>query len=273
MPQISVIVPVYKVEPYLHRCVDSILAQTFTDFEMILVDDGSPDNCGKICDEYAEKDSRVKVIHQENGGLSAARNAGLDWVFANSSSEWISFADSDDYVAENYLECLHNAAKDNDADLSMCGFQRVDEDGNETENSLKFNDAVLSKMDAFQLIADHPWLVVSWGKLYRRVIFDDIRFPLGKLHEDEFIIHKILWKCTRIMTISNQLYFYVDREKSIVNTQKVTNYLDALEGQLNRCFFAKSISCHSVRNCWKHNFCMHAIAMILQLKKNISLNI
>ena len=106
MPTISVIVPVYKVEKYIHRCVDSILSQTFTDFELILVDDGSPDNCGKICDEYAEKDIRIHVIHQENGGLSAARNAGIDWVFANSDSEWITFIDSDDWVHPEYLERL-----------------------------------------------------------------------------------------------------------------------------------------------------------------------
>ena len=109
MPQISVIVPVYKVEPYLRRCVDSILAQTFTDFELILVDDGSPDNSGAICDEYAQKDARVHVIHQENGGLSAARNAGIDWVFAHSDSQWLTFVDSDDWVHPEYLERLYHA--------------------------------------------------------------------------------------------------------------------------------------------------------------------
>ena len=103
MPQISVIVPVYKVEPYLRRCVDSILGQTFTDFELILVDDGSPDNCPAICDEYARKDTRVHVIHQENGGLSAARNAGIDWAFANSDSQWLTSVDSDEWVHPEML--------------------------------------------------------------------------------------------------------------------------------------------------------------------------
>ena len=110
MPAISVIVPVYKVEKYIHRCVRSILGQTYADFELILVDDGSPDNCGVICDEYAAKDSRVVVIHQENGGLSAARNAGIDWVFANSDSQWLSFIDSDDWVHPEYLQRLLDAA-------------------------------------------------------------------------------------------------------------------------------------------------------------------
>jgi glycosyltransferase involved in cell wall biosynthesis len=112
MPAISVIVPVYKVEKYIHRCVDSILGQTFTDFELILVDDGSPDSCGAICDEYAAKDSRV-VIHQENGGLSAARNAGIEWSFDHSNSGWMTFIDSDDWVHPQYLELLHRACLEN----------------------------------------------------------------------------------------------------------------------------------------------------------------
>lgn len=242
MPQISVIVPVYKVEPYLHKCVDSILAQTFTDFELILVDDGSPDSCGKICDEYAEKDSRVKVIHQENGGLSAARNAGLDWVFANSNSEWIAFVDSDDYVADNYLELLFNAAKGNDADLSMCGFKRVDDKDKEIKGSLNFADIVADKVESFQLIADYPWMVVAWGKLYKRELFDNIRYPIGKISEDEFVIHKILWKTEKVALNSSQSYYYVDRKESLTNTHKLSNYLDAFEGQFKRYLF-----------CEKHN--------------------
>lgn len=110
MPTISVIVPVYKVEPYLNRCVDSILRQTYQDFELILVDDGSPDRCGEICDEYARQDSRIHVIHKENGGLSDARNAGIDWVEANSDSRWLIFADSDDWVHPELLARLLDAA-------------------------------------------------------------------------------------------------------------------------------------------------------------------
>ena len=122
MPTISVIVPVYKVEPYIHRCVDSILQQSYRDFELVLVDDGSPDNCGSICDEYASRDSRVHVIHQENGGLSAARNAGIDWVFDNSDSQWITFVDSDDWVHPQMLEKLFDAAMEQNTLISICGF-------------------------------------------------------------------------------------------------------------------------------------------------------
>ena len=133
MPKISVIVPVYNVEPYLHRCVDSILVQTHTDFELILVDDGSPDNCGVICDEYAQKDSRIHVIHQQNGGLSAARNAGIDWAFANSDSQWLSFIDSDDWVHPCFLEYLYRAVQETDAKVSACGIRKV-------EGEVEFSD-------------------------------------------------------------------------------------------------------------------------------------
>ena len=126
MKIISVIVPVYKVEKFIHRCIYSILAQTFKDFELILVDDGSPDNCGKICDEYALKDNRIHVIHKENGGLSDARNAGIDWAFANSNSEWITFIDSDDWIHPKYLEALYNAVKKSGCEISICGFEETE---------------------------------------------------------------------------------------------------------------------------------------------------
>ena len=127
MSQISVIVPVYKVEAYLPACIDSILAQTFTDFELILIDDGSPDHCGTICDEYAKKDVRIHVIHQENGGLSAARNAGIDWVFKNSDSQWITFVDSDDMIISGMLERLRSVILITKADVCTCLHQRFDD--------------------------------------------------------------------------------------------------------------------------------------------------
>ena len=120
MANISVIVPVYKVEQFLSRCVDSILAQTYPDFEVILVDDGSPDNCGEICDGYARTDSRIHVIHQENGGLSAARNSGIDWTFENSDSRWLAFVDSDDWVHPDFLKVLYETAEQTLCKISAC---------------------------------------------------------------------------------------------------------------------------------------------------------
>ena len=180
---ISVIVPIYKVEKYLHRCIDSVLAQTFTDFELILVDDGSPDNCGKICDEYAEKDNRIHVIHKENGGLSDARNAGIDWAFANSDSEWITFIDSDDWIHPKYLETLYNAVKETGCEISICGYEETTGDSPKVDD-INLQAVIVSTEDFF---CEHNVnAVVAWGKLYKKELFREIRYPVGKLHEDEF---------------------------------------------------------------------------------------
>ena len=134
MPLVSVIVPVYKVEAYLHRCVDSILNQSYSDLELILVDDGSPDRCGEICDAYAAQDNRVHVIHQENGGLSAARNAGMDWMMAHSDAQWLTFVDSDDWIHRDYLKTLMGMIQRDKTKLAMCLLERTD---------VQKNDAIL----------------------------------------------------------------------------------------------------------------------------------
>lgn len=238
MPKISVIVPIYKVEKYLNRCVDSILHQTFTDFELILVDDGSPDNCGKMCDEYAEKDSRVVVIHKKNGGLSDARNKGLDWVFANSNSEYVVFIDSDDYIDERYLELLYKSIESNDADLAMCSLTHVDEfdctlDGYCYES---WGNGNISRDDVFlklnkELSAE---IVSAWNKIYRRYLFNNLRYRKGKAHEDEFIIHLIIGKCKKISFINESLYYYRHRAGSIMATRGTKEVLDAFEAYIER---------------------------------------
>lgn len=206
MPQISVIVPVYKVEPYLHRCVDSILAQTFADFELILVDDGSPDNCGAICDEYAAKDSRVTVIHQENGGLSAARNIGIDWAFANSNSQWLTFIDSDDWVDCRYLELLWSANIENDTRVSFCNLLTV------FKNSEipAWTSATFEKQPPEKAYTDDYTMINAYacGRLYAKRLFRNIRFPIGKLFEDTFITHKIIFQEPYVSVVNPPLYFY-----------------------------------------------------------------
>ena len=239
MPQISVIVPVYKVEPYLHKCVDSILAQTFTDFELILVDDGSPDNCGKICDEYAEKDDRIIVIHQENGGLSAARNAGLDWVFANSNSEWIAFVDSDDYVADNYLELLYEAAKVNNADLAMCGFVYADSKGKIIDNTIHFEIKEYNRNESFKLLIDKWATAIACNKLYKKDLLEKIRYPEKKIHEDEFVIHHLLYNKKKLVTVSEQPYYYFQREDGIAHSENFSDCLDGFEALFDRYCFCK----------------------------------
>lgn len=235
---ISIVVPIYKVEKYIHRCIDSILDQTFTDFELILVDDGSPDNCGKICDEYAEKDSRIHVIHKENGGLSDARNAGIDWVFEHSNSEWISFIDSDDWIHPKYLEALYNAVKETGCEISICGYEET------TGDSPKVDDSKLQaeSVNTEDFFCEHNVnAVVAWGKLYKKELFREIRYPVGKLHEDEFTTYKLLFQYENCAFVNQPLYFYYKNNdgitKSKLNIRRMVVF-DAYQLQLS--FFENS---------------------------------
>ena len=232
MPKVSIIVPVYKVEPYIHRCIDSILAQTFTDFELILVDDGSPDRCGEICDEYAAKDKRIVVIHQENGGLSAARNAGIDWAFANSDSQWLTFIDSDDWVHPEYLQRLYSAAADNDVLVSISGY--VETNGDEP--------IVLKEQMIPQIWTSESFYVehrvdaiIACAKLYNKECFKTIRYPVGKLHEDEYVTYRILFAEKQTAVIPAQMYFYYINKEGITKkswSPKRLHILDAMEQQM-----------------------------------------
>ena len=234
---ISVIVPVYKVEEYIYRCVDSILAQSFKDFELILVDDGSPDNCGKICDEYAQKDKRITVIHKENGGLSDARNTGIDWALKNSNSNWITFIDSDDWVHTDYLKNLYNAVKENNVDISVCGYVNTTcEDDLHTKNS-EINTLLSTPEDFF--INNNINAVVAWGKLYKKSLWNDIRYPYGKIHEDEFTTHKLLFKCPQIAFVDAVLYYYYTNSNGIMGKKWTPKRLEALDAIESRMLFFK----------------------------------
>lgn len=234
---ISVIVPVYKVEEYIYRCADSILAQSFKDFELILVDDGSPDNCGKICDEYAQKDKRITVIHKENGGLSDARNTGIDRALKNSNSNWITFIDSDDWVHTDYLKNLYNAVKENNVDISVCGYvNTTGEDDLHTKNS-EINTLLCTPEDFF--INNNINAVVAWGKLYKKNLWNDIRYPYGKIHEDEFTTHKLLFKCPQIAFVDSVLYYYYTNSNGIMGKKWTPKRLDALDAFESRISFFK----------------------------------
>ena len=226
MPQISVIVPVYKVEQYLHRCVDSILKQTFTDFELILVDDGSPDNCPAICDEYALQDTRVHVIHQENGGLSAARNAGIDWAFANSDSEWLTFIDSDDWVHLEMLERLLDAVTVVDAAVGICGYAETEGE----ELAAPENSFIVSEWKPEEFYVQHVVnSTVAWGKLYKKDCFSLVRYPVGKIHEDEFTTYKILFAEKKVAVIPAQMYFYFQNQNSIMHNLSMKEKMAGIE--------------------------------------------
>ena len=236
MAEVSVIVPVYKVEKYLRRCIDSILCQSFSDFDLILIDDGSPDHSGDICEEYKRKDPRVYVIHQENKGLSGARNAGVEWALSNSDSRWISFVDSDDWIHPDYLKKLKYAAEKCKTNISICGYKITK---GEALPQLTEKEAVIKKPDVYYR-EDIVNATVSWGKLYRKECFLENRFPEGKLHEDEFTTYKILFGEKEIAIIQQPLYAYFQNEHGIMMQTWTPRRLDGLEAmELQLDYFLK----------------------------------
>lgn len=235
---ISIIIPVYKVEKYINKCIESVLCQTYQNIEIILVDDGSPDQCPKICDEYAKRDSRIRVIHQKNMGLSAARNSGIDIA----KGKYVGFVDSDDYIEPDMYEKLYRAISLANAELAICNYHSVEEDGREKERkSLTMKDEVLSAYEALEKLQGSEWwfYVTAWNKLYKKELFDKIRFPVGKVNEDQFIVHELFYECNVIATISNVLYHYVQRKGSIMNSNVSVKRLDDIEAIYGRYIFYK----------------------------------
>ena len=223
--KISIITPVYNVENYIHRCIDSILGQTFSDFELILVDDGSPDDCGAICEEYAAKDGRIRVIHQENRGQAAARNRALDMA----RGEYIAFVDSDDWVHPQFLEILYRNAREKQADVSVCGHRKVTEAVPFQEVGLAAD--VLSGGDFVRMgltgqIQNRVWLL--WDKLFRAECFADIRMPEGRINEDNATVYRVLYEAERVAFCDEALYFYFYNESSTVNQRFRRKHLDWL---------------------------------------------
>lgn len=231
---ISVIVPIYRVEKYLPACIDSILNQTFTDFELILVDDGSPDRCPEICDETAKRDARVRVIHQANQGLSAARNAGIEAA----RGAWLSFVDSDDYIAPQFYEKLYQTAQRTDADCVMCSVQNVDESGKSIDSALmRVADEVKTGQEVLQKIGrdDVTPYLTAWNKLYRRKLFNTLRYPAGRQNEDVFVFAELFCQVQRAACVAEPLYFYRKRMGSIMNSAVTLRNLDEMWAYVN-CF-------------------------------------
>lgn len=242
MAKVSVIIPVYKVEEYLSKCMDSVLRQKFRDIEIILVDDGSPENSGKMCDDFTSqiRDIPVYVIHQMNGGLSAARNSGIDWAMACSDSEWVCFVDSDDTISETFVEKLLDAAESNNADLAVCDFMEVDTDGNDIHKPNDFPSGLMSDKNAFFEILYANWRVhPAWNKLYKKRLFQDLRFENGKLHEDEFIIHKVLFLSAKVVFMTELLYYYLIRQSGIMGTENKRTRADGVQASIDRYWFCK----------------------------------
>lgn len=234
MKLISVIVPVYNTEKYIEKCVMSILNQTYKNLEIILIDDGSTDNSPQICDSLAEKDNRIAVIHQPNGGVSSARNIGLD----NTHGDYITFVDSDDYIAPNMIEFLSENI--GDTNIAMCGYTSVDENGNlSPQENVTVTDGIISTDTFWNYFYTDTriYYVTLWAKLYKSHLWNTVRFPLNTLHEDEFAVHQIISQCSKIAVSKKPLYFYLQREGSIMHTQFKTENLNAAEGILDRCQF------------------------------------
>ena len=205
-PLISAIVPVYKVEKYLGRCVESLLAQTYENIEIILVDDGSPDTCPVMCDEYAKKHEKIRVIHQENKGLSGARNTGID----NAKGEYLAFVDSDDLWSPHFLESLYKALKENDADIAQCRWEYMH--GDELKEAYDADAKTVCftgrEMLANLYIQTGAYYVVAWNKLYKKELFENIRYPEGRIHEDEATTYKLFDLAKKCVFVDNALYGY-----------------------------------------------------------------
>ena len=215
MPKVSIIVPVYNVEKYLDRCIQSILHQTFLDFEVILIDDGSPDNCPQMCDEYAKQDPRIRVIHQENAGQSVARNKGLDVA----KGEFIAFVDSDDWIHPCFLDTLLSNALDTHADVSVCTYKEVtakNPDDVLTKKPIKtYEGKDCVRKSLLREINCDIWLL--WNKLYRRKCFQTIRLPEGRIYEDNATVYKILYESDKVAVCDQVLYYYFQNETSTVH--------------------------------------------------------
>ena len=233
---ISIIVPVYKVEKYLERCINSVLNQTYTNIECIIIDDGSPDQCPEICDRYAFSDERVKVIHKKNGGLSSARNQGLDIA----KGGYIAFVDSDDYIHPRMIELLYTNLKKTDADIAMCDIEYVyDNNFEKKENISPVKAEVIDRKHLLEkLLQQYAGVyVVMCNKLYRKELWNQLRFPIGVLHEDEAVIHDLFLRCNKCVSLNEKLYSYYQRSGSIMNSQKSDRdllYYDMLADRFNK---------------------------------------
>ena len=234
-PLISVIIPVYKTEKYLDRCVSSVVNQTYENLEIILVDDGSPDRCPEMCDEWAAKDPRIKVIHKKNGGLSDARNVALDVM----KGDYVTFIDSDDWVSLRYVEVLYEGIVRNNAYISVVGYKRV-KDCETISNVLSGEYKVIDSAAAIKELygKDQIMFVTAWGKLIARSIITSIRFPVGKLHEDDFTTYKLYHSSGRISVSYDRMYAYYVNEGSIISNYSLRR-LDALDAQLEKFDFVR----------------------------------
>ncbi len=256
---ISVIVPVYNVEKYLDKCVNSLISQTYGNIQIILVDDGSTDSSGSICDSLCRSDPRIQVVHKKNGGLSDARNAGIEIA----RGEWYSFIDSDDFITSDTIERLYNSAVQNDCQISACNMIRIFDDGS-TELFYKpvAEPTVWDEQDRF-LTLRQPSVC---NKLFHRDLFKDVRFPKGKYYEDTFVYHVLAHRAERIALTGHDGYFYLSRRESILGKPRYTDrYFDFIEAVHMRA----SYLCFNDIPRYSDEACLSMYAAVSDAEKNI----
>jgi glycosyltransferase involved in cell wall biosynthesis len=257
VPLISVVIPIYKVEKYLNRCIDSVLAQAYRNLEIILVDDGSPDQCGDICESYKAIDPRVIVFHKENGGLSDARNFGID----KATGEFVTVLDSDDWLAENFVSELYSLLQSRGADISVSNFFKAFDNNTilpeptEEQNVIELTNVQCLEGFKEELAVQ---MIVAWGKLYRRTLFEGIRYPKGRIHEDEATTYKLIYAASKIVYTPEPLLFYFQRSDSIMGRKVdiLPRRIDFLEAIFERADFSRQeglqhLSDHSYRTCFE----------------------
>lgn len=255
MALISVIVPVYNVEAYLEQCIRSVIAQTYINWELILVDDGSPDRSPEICDRYARQDSRIQVIHKQNGGLSSARNAGLD-IFRG---DYVTFLDSDDFWHPEYLQTLLALCEKKQTDIAQCGFLR----GQATSFPVINCSPHIRIYNSHSIFLEREAKIIMWGKLYKSALFDRIRMPVGKINEDDFTSWKLYYRASGIAVTTQPLYYYTCNPQSIMAQQKRVPRLDFLEAYAERIAHFKEQGARDLEEQSRGHFCL---ALLLSLR-------
>lgn len=259
---ISVIVPIYNVSNFVKKCIESLINQTYENLEIVLVDDGSTDESGKICENYATRDSRICVYHKENGGLSDARNYGIE----HAHGEFYAFVDGDDWIHPQMYEILITFIKKENADIVTCGFERKNMFFD--EKYIDITNVCYQVLTREQALSDiEVPLVVAWNKLYKKQIFNECRYPVGRLHEDEFVIHRIFWQCNKIVTIDMPLYFYTERETSIIAKLTEKRINDALDALDDRVYFAFTHQWMDVMTAVIERYCDYTIDRYFDIKK------
>lgn len=269
--KISVIIPVYNVEKYIRRCLDSVVNQTYSNLDIILVNDGTPDNSGEILEEYAKKDDRIRVFHNDNMGLSGARNFGIEKI----KGEYIAFIDSDDFIELTYFEKLYKTLKENDADISVCGFKLYFENktkNTKNKNILPYKTRILEKEEAIKNIFSYSSkaiaFTVAWASLAKKELFDGIRYPLNQILEDVSTTYKLYLKASKIAYYNEPLYYYVQRNGSILNspfTLKKISMINMYDEKL-RILSEKNLP--EIHNLTLYRYYLMLNFVKLQVKKN-----